>query len=202
MSNKHYSIGRKRASVDVYRAAMRRRKERSTKPLTPLELARAAAGGASRARIYAWLNEDLSEQAVEARVERRGGRRLLTDDQERLLVGFAVSTRTSLQPVTLTDLGKFCHSHFGVRPSICTLSETMSSHGLSSQKAMTRNSRMTSQLVVEDALLTIEEIRSYNFPPRRLIFMDETGLWSNVRAPKTYHFRNWYDILTSFSFCL
>lgn len=53
---------------------------------------------------------------------------------------------------------------------------------------------MTSEEVVNDALDCIEEIRSYNFPPHRIICMDETGLWSNVTKPKTYHFKNWCDI--------
>jgi hypothetical protein len=47
--------------------------------------------------------------------------------------------------------------------------------------------------VVDDALSCIEEIRSYEFPPDQVLFMDETGLWSNVRQQSTYHFRNWYE---------
>lgn len=50
---------------------------------------------------------------------------------------------------------------------------------------------MTSEEVVDDAISAIEEIRSYDFPPHRIIAMDETGLWSNVAKPKTYHFKNW-----------
>jgi hypothetical protein len=54
--------------------------------------------------------------------------------------------------------------------------------------------------VVEDALSAIEEIRSFGFPPHRIIAMDETGLWSNITAPKTYHFKNWYDIALAMEF--
>ena len=71
----------------------------------------------------------------------------------------------------------------------------MSRHGFSSQRALGRAARLTSEEVVADAIDAIEQTRSYNYPPHRIIAMDETGLWSNVAAPKTYHFRNWSEIL-------
>jgi hypothetical protein len=67
----------------------------------------------------------------------------------------------------------------------------MSENGFSSQQAMTRSSRVTTEEVVDDAISALEEIRSYNFPPHRIICMDETGLWSNVTQPRTYHFKHW-----------
>jgi len=56
---------------------------------------------------------------------------------------------------------------------------------------------MVSLEVVEDAPAAIEEVRSYGFPPHRIIAMDETGLWSNVTSPKTYHFKNWSETALS-----
>jgi hypothetical protein len=50
---------------------------------------------------------------------------------------------------------------------------------------------MVSRKVVEDALDAIVELRSYDFSPEQLLFMDETGLWSKVTQQKTYHFSNW-----------
>jgi hypothetical protein len=76
----------------------------------------------------------------------------------------------------------------------------MMANGFSSQKVMSRSSRMVSPETVDDALSFIEEIRGYDFPPHRLLFMDETGLWSNVTAPKTYHFTNWYANLILLNF--
>ena len=67
----------------------------------------------------------------------------------------------------------------------------MNEYGFSSQKAMSRSSRMVTEEVVDGAISSIEEIRSYGFEPDQLLFMDETGLWSNVREPRTYHYRNW-----------
>ena len=184
----HYHIERKRAAVEVFRAVKRLRTEHGAKWLSPLTLASDAAGGASQRRIYEWLKVDLTREDEE---EMRGASPLLKEDLEKLLVGFAISMRSSLQPVTLTTLMRFCQSHFNISPSLSTLSRIMAKHGFSSQKAIGRNSRMVSQEVVEDALSFIEEIRSYDFPPHRVICMDETGLWSNVTAPKTYHFKNW-----------
>jgi len=184
----YYHIERKRAAVEVFRRVKRLRTEHDEKWLSPLALASVAAGGASKTRIYEWLNSDLTNDAKE---ETRGAPPVLAEDEEMLLVGFAVSMRSSLQPLSLATLKQFCQSYLNFSPSLSTLSRIMSKNGFSSQKAMSRNSRMVSQEVVEDAVDFIEEIRSYAFPPRRVIAMDETGLWSNVTAPRTYHFKNW-----------
>jgi len=197
MLHTHYNIHRKRAAVDVYRAVKRFCKEAAQNSIDPLFIASVAAGGASRTRIFEWLKQDLSDEAQEVRDETRGRPSILSEDQEQLLVGFAVSIRSSLEPVSLQTLSQFCKSYFGLTLSHSTLSRIMTEHGFSSQKAMTRNSRMTSEEVVDDALSAIEEIRSYKFPPHRIICMDETGLWSNVAKPKTYHFKNWCVIAQS-----
>jgi hypothetical protein len=197
MLHTHYNIHRKRAAVDVYRAAKRFCKEAAQNSIDPLFIASVAAGGASRTRIFEWLKQDLSDEAQEVRDETRGRPSILSDDQEQLLVGFAVSIRSSLESVSLQTLSQFCKSYFSLTLSHSTLSRIMTEHCFSSQKAMTRNSRMTSEEVVDDALSAIEEIRSYKFPPHRIICMDETGLWSNVTKPKTYHFKNWCVIAQS-----
>lgn len=190
----HYSIGRKRAAVEIFRSVKRLRTEHGARWLEPISLSSVAAGGASRRQIYTWLKSDLSEEALDTDQETRGRPRALKEDQESLLVGFAVSSRSSLQPVSLSNLKQFCHSYINMTLSLPTLSRIMSNHNLSSQRSMRRNSRMVSEQVVEDAISAIEEIRSYNYPPHRIICMDETGLWSNVSAPKTYHFKNWSAI--------
>lgn len=197
---KHYALERKRAAVEVFRAAKRLRTEHGAKWLSPTSLASVAAGGASQRQIYEWLKSDLSEEVQQQEEETRGRPRALSEDHEALLVGFAISTRTSLQPLALTDLARFSTSYLSTSPSKPTLSRIMSEHGFTSQKALSRNSRMVSPEVVEDALSAIEEIRSFGFPPHRIIAMDETGLWSNITAPKTYHFKNWYDIALAMEF--
>lgn len=170
-------------------------------PPDPLHLARIASGGASRSQIYAWLNEDLSDESQKVKEETRGADPKLNEDQVMLLLGFAVSERSSLKPVSLQSLQLFTESHLGKKLSYSTLSRIMSEHGFSSQKTMVRNSRMISPEVVDDALSLIEEIRSYKFPPNRIICMDETGLWSNVAQPKTYHFKNWCVIDELYEWC-
>ena len=187
----HYHIERKRAACDLYRFLMDPRTSPTMKSKDAVKLASVASGGASRNEIFCWLREDLSPAAVSQKPENRGAARLLSDDQEALLVGFALCTRSSLEPVTLTTLQQFYQSHLSVTPSLPTLSRTMNEYGFSSQKAMSRSSRMVTEEVVDGAISSIEEIRSYGFEPDQLLFMDESGLWSNVREPRTYHYRNW-----------
>jgi hypothetical protein len=97
----HYHIERKRSAVEVYREAKRIRKDVSPKNFKPVHLASIAAGGASDAQIFAWLKEDLLKEAQETKIENRGAERLLSEDQQMLLVGFALSERSSLEPVSL-----------------------------------------------------------------------------------------------------
>jgi hypothetical protein len=163
----------------------------SPKSTNAVKLASVASGGATRRQIFNWLRKDLSAAAIAQKPENRGAARMLSDDQEALLVGFALSCRSSLEPVTLTTLSQFCQSHLSVTPSLPTLSRTMNEYGFSSEKSMSRSSRMVTEEVVEAAISSLEEIRSYGFEPDQLLFMDESGLWSNVREPRTYHYRNW-----------
>ena len=199
----HYHIERKRAACDVYRFAQNLRSQTSSKSIKPIDFACAAAGGASERSVYGWLAEDLSLASVSEEQEHRGAHKLLSEDQESLLIGFALSQRSSLEPVTRQTLHQFCASHFNVTPSQPTLSRTMTEFGFSSQKAMSRSSRMVGTEVVDAALSSIEEIRSYDFPPDQVLFMDETGLWSNVKERQTYNYQNWYanlKFLTSSAF--
>ena len=187
----HYPLDRKRAACDIYRFVMDYDKTLTPKSKDAVMLASVASGGASNREIFNWLRQDLSPAAISQRTENRGAVRLLSDDQEALLIGFTVSCRSALEPVTLTTLIQFCQSHLSVTPSLPTLSRTMTEYGFSSQKSMSRSSRMVTEEVVDAAISSLEEIRSYEFEPDQLLFMDETGLWSNVREPRTYHYRNW-----------
>ena len=188
----HFHIERKRAAVAAYRHAKRLKTEHGAKWLNPVELAQAVAEGGSRAQIFNWLKSDLSEAALEQHEERRGASPSLSEDETSLLVGFACFLRSSQKPVDSKILSQFCTSHLSTTPSQPTISRITQRFGFSSQKAMTRNSRMVSENVVEGALDAILELRSYEFSDDQLLFMDETGLWSNVTQPKTYHFANWY----------
>jgi hypothetical protein len=188
---KHHHIERKRAAVAVFRQVRRLRAQHCVNWLSPLSLASAAAGGASKASIYEWLQSDFNVDTDMEGEEHRGRPRAFSEEQERLLVGFACSRRYLLKPVSLHILQRFCNSYLNVKPAMSTLHNVMAEHGFTSQRTLSRTSRMVTAEVVEDGLSSIEEIRSYGFPPHRIIYMDETGLWSNVLKPKTYHFQNW-----------
>lgn len=190
----HHTVPQKRAAVEMYRVTKKLKKEHKAKWLDPLELSSIAAGGASKTQIYEWNKLHFSDEDSEEIIETRGRPTILSEDQTKLLIGFVVSTRISHKPVSLLTVREFCISHLSLTPCDQTIGRLLRSFGFSHQKSMTRSSRLVSQEVVEEALEAIQEIRSYNFPPHRIIVMDETGLWSNVVQPRTYHFRNWYVI--------
>jgi uncharacterized protein YlxP (DUF503 family) len=81
----------------------------------------------------------------------------------------------------------FAKSHFNITLAKWEITYITQRAGFSSQKAMKRESRMTTQKVVDDSIAFLEEVRSYNYSLDRIIAMDETGLWSNVVAPRTLH---------------
>lgn len=155
----------------------------------------------SRATIYRWKKEALTEEEHMARLQQRGRPPKLTNEQNQLLCGFACSLRQSHETVSLQCLQDFCSTHFAVTLSSSALSKRMVKWGFSSQRAMKRESRMVSKKVVDDSIDLVTTVRGYDYPPNRILVMDETGLWSNVVAPYTYHFRDGYAItFLSFSF--
>jgi transposase len=165
MSSKHFHIERKRAVTEVYRGLKRLREEEGEIVHSPIRIAAIAAEGASRQQIYNWLKEDLTDEGLANKISRKGAKPAPTDDQELLLLGFTISCRLSLDPVTLSSLSDFCKSYLNVEVSESTLSRIMTRHGFSNQKVLGRNSRMVNEQVVDDAIAAIADIRSYSFPP-------------------------------------
>jgi transposase len=139
-----------------------------------------------------WKREHLSPEDHKAHLSLRGRHRLLSEQQEKLLIGYACDRRRSLLAVTQADLIDFSKSHFNITLHNWVITDITQRAGFSSQKAMKRESRMTTQKVVDDSIAFLEEVRSYKYSLDRIIIMDETGLWSNVVAPRTLHFVNGY----------
>jgi transposase len=141
---------------------------------------------------FRWNREQLSLREYKARHSSWGRHRKLSEQQEKLLVGYACDRRRSLLPVTQADLIDFAKTHFNVTLSKPNITAITKRAGFSSQKAMNRESRMTTQKVADDSIAFLEEVRSYQYSLDRILIMDETGLWSNVVAPRTLHFINGY----------
>jgi len=153
-------------------------------------------GGACRQTIHSWEKASLTDKAVKERLSHRGRRALLSIEEENLLVGYAVHRRANLQVLRREHLVQFADSYFHKTLSPQFISTLLKKHRFSLQKTMVRCSRLVSEKVVDDAVEFLAALRQRNFHPDRIIAMDETGLWSNVVSPKTYHFVNWYDSLT------
>lgn len=140
--------------------------------------------------IRRWKVEGLSREDFHANLHRRGRPSTLSADQQLLLCGYACFRRQKREAVTGQHLVDFSSTHFNTSFSKPRISQMMKEWGFSSQLAMKRESRMTTQKVVDDSIAFLETVRGYGYPPDRIITMDETGLWSNVVAPRTYSFRN------------
>ena len=152
----------------------------------------------SSATIYRWERESLTGEEYRERLGRRGKRKLLTPEQTHLVLGYLCHRRSLLLVVSQRDLIDFISTHFNKTVSPPFITKLMQDHNVSSQRSMNRDSRMTTPKVVDDAIAFIEEVRSYNYPPERIIIMDETCLWSNVVKPRTYHFVGGYSFTNFF----
>jgi transposase len=184
----------------VLSALKRLEEDPATSHLTSARRIQLAAGAdhpPSRAAIYRWKSEALTEAQHNARLQRRGRSSKLTDEQKQLMCGFACYLRHSQETVSLQRLRDFSSAHLGETLANSTISDLMHSWGFSSQRAMKRESRLTTQKVVDDAIDLLTTVRSFGYSLDCIIVMDETGLWSNVVAPNTYHFRNGYTIAIS-----
>lgn len=200
-----YPFGVKLATVRIVKAqsdweeiqeGKRRRLSADT-----LTLARAASGGASDDAIRKWLNSnidedpEIAEKEEKERLSLRGAKLKLESDFQALLVGHAIHRRLSFRAVNAQDLIDFARGTFGIDIAQQRISEILIAYGFSSQLSMGRNSRMTDEKVAEDCVAFILELRVLRKTFKKLMVMDETGLWSNVVARLTYHFRNLYGIL-------
>lgn len=195
-----YSYAEKQHVLSVLKGLEENPITANLKSTQKLEIASGSDHPPSTATIYRWKKEALTEDEHVARLKRRGRCPKLTDEQNQLLCGFACFLRQSHETVSLQRLRDFCSTHLAVTLSSSAISKRMKEWGFSSQRAMKRESRMVSQKVVDDAIDLVSTVRGYQYPPSRILVMDETGLWSNQVAPYTYHFRNGYAIhLFSFS---
>jgi hypothetical protein len=199
-----YSFHEKLATVRIVKAqkdweeivnGKRRRLSLST-----LDLARAASGGASDDAIRRWVFSNIDEAPEEAeeeeaeRLAKRGAKQKYTVEFKVLVVGHAIHRRLSFRAVGAQDLIDFSRGTFGIEVLQQRISEILHEYGFSSQLSMGRNSRMTDEKVAEDCVGFILELRECLKTFKKLLVMDETGLWSNVVKRLTYHFVNLYVI--------
>jgi hypothetical protein len=166
---------------------------------TTMSLARTASGGASNDALHRWLIEDNSPENIAERLSRRGRKPSYSEDFKDIVVGYAISRRLDNKPVSAEDLMNFALGCFNISLRSQRVSEIMRDYGLSSQLSVPRNSRMVDYQVAEDCVKFILELRALLKLFPNLLFMDETGLWSNVVQRRTYHFSNQYEILSSSS---
>lgn len=202
-----YSFGEKLAVVRLVKTSsdwkdIQARKRRRLSPAT-MDLARSASGGASDDSIRRWLSLNIDEDSAVAeeeekeRLAARGAKVKYEANFKALLVGHSIHRRLSFRAVDAQNLIDFARGTFGMIIRQQRVSEILNSYGFSSQLSMGRNSRMTDEKVAEDCVAFILELRERRKAFPGLLVMDETGLWSNVVARLTYHFRNLYAISTS-----
>lgn len=203
---KSYSFGVKLATVRFIKATsdwkeIQERKRRRLSSST-MSLARATSGGATPEAIHNWLKlnldeePELAEEEERERLAKRGAKQKLEADFKALLVGYAIHRRLSFRAVGAQDLIDFARGIFGKVILQQRVSEILNGYGFTSQLSMGRNSRMTDEKVAEDCVAFILELRQVRKSFWSLLVMDETGLWSNVVARLTYHFRNLCEIVT------
>ena len=148
-----------------------------------------------------WKREQLSHSEYQVRSFSRGRPRKLSELQEQLLIGYACDRRRALQRVTQADLIDFAHTHLDAYLTTTTITDITKRAGFTSQRAMKRESRLTTEKVVDDSIAFLKEVRSYNYDLDRIIIMDETGIWSNVLRSRTLHPVNAYATSVLLFFC-
>jgi hypothetical protein len=154
----------------------------------------------SESGYYSWKSNPITKTQHESNLSRRGRRQTLSHDQEILVFGFVCHCRRLHLVFKQQTLIDFASTHLDTKLTRTWVTHHMKENGFSSQRVLTRDSRLTTAKVVEDALNFIKELRGYHYDPDCIISMDETGLWSNVSQPRTYHFRGGYASPPSFHF--
>ena len=177
---------RRRAAVRAFREQERQNQRHPDRIVSPLQVAMCVGQVRSSSTIYNWLKEPVSRATLRRNLSRRGRHRLLTEAQEYLIIGHAIHRRSEFLAVQAKDLIMFSRKYLNVTLSQPYISVLLKRYGWSSQKTMTRSSRLVSDQVVDDAMKAIVELRGRGYAPEHTYVMDETGLWSNVMQPHTY----------------
>jgi len=136
---------------------------------------------------------DMSPEVVRERLSRRGRRVVWTFSRVKLTVDWVVRRRLSYKPVSGEHIAQFTSTLFGRKMSKSKASTIMKQAGFSSQKSTVRNARQVSEAVKTDAVNTLRAIHAMNLQPSQILVMDETGVWSNTVAPRTYNPSGRYD---------
>jgi len=161
-------------------------------PTSVMSQAQVLSGGASVDAIERWLEEDISPSAENERLSHRGAKPMYPEDVIKLAVGYAVDLRLDLQAVDRLAIIDFVSGFCGITPQPQRISEWLADHGFSCQMSLSRTSRMTNLDVANEAVEFLLNLRKRNLQPNQILFMDETGLWSNTVERRTYNFVNLY----------
>lgn len=150
--------------------------------------ARTVSGGATPQSIRNWLKTDISKEEEDERLHHRGRKSIHSPEFLKLAVGHAVERRLGLAPVSSQDIIDWARGFLNKILRQQFVSELLTSHGLSSQRTLARNSRMVDLNVADQSVEFVLEQRRWRKEFPGLMVMDETGLWSNTIPNQTYHF--------------
>jgi hypothetical protein len=187
-----YSGDEVRAALLTFESVKRFKKDHHGSGLAPMEIARAASGGASARQIRRWKNMDISDKARKQRLSMRATKAKISIQLQWLAVGFVLHRRLSLLVVHREHVVDFFYNYLRMKVHPEYISKLMKEYGLSMQTVLPRESRMADEKVVDDAVALIAEVRSEGWRPDNTFIMDETGAWSNVVSSKTYNPINSY----------
>lgn len=129
----------------------------------------------------------MSRASIVERLSHRGRKPKLTSTQENLVIGYALALRLKKCSVSASVLRAFVKRVFKKKVSKAWITRLMTKHRFSSQLARKRNARQLSGRVAKDALKFLRRLRRKDYPPDRILAMDETGLWSSTVPRRTYN---------------
>lgn len=168
--------------------------------LTNTEIARAV-GVRSKETIRSWKNLDMSGNARATRLQNRcDAHRILTPSEEQILAG-AILYRDLLRLDTTTiRIRKLIFSMFridGVYPSY--ISRFLDRNHLSLRLPTVCHTAERRAASVDELTKYLQEIRSLGVPPDRIVNIDPTSVYSDVRFVKQAGPRGRYALLFSSS---
>lgn len=181
-----YNSDEVRATVRAYKAAKKFVNDHPSSTLSPIEIAQETSGGASKRQIERWIKMDNSDAARRNRLRHRGKKVKIKIEFQWLAIGHVLHRRSRLLVVHRDHVVEFLLNHLHLKVHREYVSKLLNKFGISVQRVLPRETRMTDEKVVDDAIELIAEIRREGWKPHNTYIMDETGLWSNVVDSYTY----------------
>lgn len=145
-----------------------------------------SAGLLSVASVHSIAHTNMEPEAIAVRKLRKGWRRLLSLDEQRVVCGWLLSRREKGKPVGGAQVRSFVARAFGIAVSASWVSRFAENFHLQSHKVHGRTYGRARASARTEMIEFLLRVRALSIPPQKLVCVDCTGIYSHNTVLRSY----------------